>query len=134
MCKAIGNHFGAVIVESEPIDQRAFVRITKDARARIARLRLCGHCSNFNKRKSERFPRRERNAIFIKTGREPDPMPKIQSEHRHRRGFFSRLWKQWSGGAQKRKREVVSGFGVERKKKRTKKALVDHLPMQNWLK
>src|SRR5213595_101395 len=98
MCKAIGNHFRAVIVESEPIDQRAFFWITKNARARIARLRLRSHSSNFNKRKSERFPRRERDAIFIQTSRESNPVPEIQFERRHRRGLFGRFWKQRSGG------------------------------------
>src|SRR5437667_12911634 len=98
MCKAIGNHFRAVIVESEPIDQRALFWITKDARARIARLRLRSHCSNFNKRKSERFPRRQRDAIFIQSSGEPNPMPEIQSERRHRPGRANPFWKQGSVG------------------------------------
>src|SRR5205085_2914654 len=126
MCKAIGNHFRAVIVESEPIDQRAFFWITKNARARIARLRLRSHSSNFNKRKSERFPRRERDAIFIQTSGEPDAMMKIQPEYRHRRGLFSRFWKQRCGDAAHREREVMGGFGVERKETRAEKALVNH--------
>ena len=67
-------------------------------------------------------------------GGEPDAMAKIQSERRHRRDRVSRFWKQRSGGAQERECEVMCGFGVERKKKRAKKALVNHLPMQNWLK
>src|SRR4029453_5113989 len=123
----ISNHFRAVIVETQPIDQRAFFWITKDARARIARLRLCGHCSNFNKEKHERLPRWYRDAIFVQTGGEPDAMPEIQSEHRHRRGFFSCLWKRRPSGGQKREREGMRGFGGERKKKGTQKALVNHL-------
>src|SRR6266550_4355501 len=97
MCQTISNHFRAVIVETEPIDQRAFFWITKNARARIARLRLRRDRPNFDKRKSERFPRRERNTIFVQAGCEPDAMPEIQSKHRHRRDGVSRFWKQRSG-------------------------------------
>src|ERR1700730_2762162 len=127
MCKTISNHFRAVIVETESIDERAFFWITKNTRARIARLRLRSHRSNFDKGKPERFPGGERNTIFVQTSSEPDAMTEIQSESRHRRDRVSLFWKHWSGGAQKREREVMRGFGMERKKKRTNKALVNHL-------
>src|SRR5437879_256698 len=118
MCKTISNHFRAVVVETEPIDERAFFWITKNARPRIARLCLCRHRSNFDKRKPERFPGRERDTIFVQTSGEPDAMTKIQSERRHRRARVGRFWKQRSDDAQTREREVRRGFGVERKKKR----------------
>ena len=54
-------------------------------------------------------------------------MPEIHSERRHRRDRVSRFWKQRSGGLQKREREVMRGFGVEREKKRAEEALVNHL-------
>src|SRR5207237_10102871 len=117
--EAISDHFRAIIVETKPINERALIWITKNARARIARLCLCRHCSNFNKRKSERFPCWQRDAIFIQTRRESAPMTQIQSERRNRRARVSRFWKQRSGGWQQREREVLRDCGAEGKKKRT---------------
>src|SRR5205807_914898 len=78
--QTIANYFGAVVVKAETIDQCILFGVTKNSRTRIARLRLRRHRSDFDKRKSQRFPRRKRDSILVQTGCKHDAMPEIQSE------------------------------------------------------
>src|SRR5207244_1121731 len=88
----LGNNLGAIIIEAETIDQRILLGITKNARTRIARLCLRRHGPDFDKRKSQRFPRGKRDPVLVETSGESDPMPEIQSERGHRRDRVRRFW------------------------------------------
>ena len=76
--QALGDHFCAVVVEPEPVDQRLLARVTKDARPRISRLRLRRDGADLDEAEPERFPSRDRDAVFIETGGEPDRIAKVK--------------------------------------------------------
>src|SRR4029453_14498650 len=123
----LGNNLSAVIIKAETIDYRILFGITKNARTRIARLRLRCHGSDFDKRKSQSLPRRQRHTVLVQTGCKPAPMPEIQSERRHPSSLGSRSRTQPSRDAQARERELMRGFRIKRKEQRAKQTLVDHL-------
>ena len=79
----------AIVIESEPIDQRLLLGITKDARLRVSRLRLGCDRSDLDEAEAERFPRGKRDAIFIEAGGQADRVREINSENRF--GFRWRL-------------------------------------------
>src|ERR1041385_5242451 len=62
----------AVVVETEAIDEGQLLRIPKNARPRIARLRLSRNRADLDEAKTERLPGRNGHAILIEAGREAD--------------------------------------------------------------
>ena len=80
--QTLGNNIRAIIIEAEPIDQCLLFRITKDARLCVSRLRLRRHGSDFYKTEAERFPGRERDAIFVEARGQADRIRKRDPEYR----------------------------------------------------
>src|SRR5205085_6824604 len=83
------NCVGAVVVETETVDQRILFRETKDSRLRITRLRRRGDRADLDKTKPKRRPCRQRDPIFVESSSQPNRVREIQSEKCFR--FFRRL-------------------------------------------
>ena len=72
MLKTLRDDIGAIVVESEPINQGLLFWVAKDARSRITRLRFGGDGADLQEDQSECLPGGDGNTVLIETGGETD--------------------------------------------------------------
>jgi hypothetical protein len=82
--QACRDSVGTVIVESEPVDQRALLRITENARPRVPRLGLCRNGADFDEAKTERGPGGNCDAILIEASGQADWIGESKAEYSFR--------------------------------------------------
>ena len=78
--QSIGHHIGAIVIETESINQCLLLRVTEDSRLRIPRLRFGGHSSDFDKAEAQRGPCGKRDPVLIEARGQPDRIAKGQAE------------------------------------------------------
>ena len=85
LAEAFGDGVRAVVVEPKTVDQRAARGVTKEARPRIARLRVQRHRADFDEAEAECGKERHHHRVFIESRGDADRIAKRQVPQLHRR-------------------------------------------------
>src|ERR1700730_13972126 len=84
--QTVRHDIGAVVVETETINQRLLLAVAKNARPRISLLRLRCHGADFDETETKRRPGRKSNPVLIEAGGQTNRIRKGNPEERERFG------------------------------------------------
>jgi hypothetical protein len=117
------DRLDARAVEAEPVDHRLVGIEAKQARPRIARLRLRRHAAGFDEAESEPQQRIHHFGVLVETGRKADRVGKSQAEGRDSELLvIRRRTPQWRQ-PERLQRQRMRLFRVERAQQRRRKAV-----------
>ena len=120
----VGDERGqAVVVEAEPVDQRAGLGDAEHARLRIARLRQRRHRADLDEAEAHRAEGVDAAAVLVEPGGQADAVRKRQPGDRHRvvhaRLLDERDQRRALDRRQRRQRQVVRVLRIEPEQKRS---------------
>src|SRR5205807_2431167 len=78
------DYVSAVVVETEPIDERFLLCVAKDPRPRISRLRFGRDRADLDEAKAKLGPGRDRDTVLVEAGGKSDGIWESETEERCR--------------------------------------------------